>query len=119
MTRRMQGMMVIGCLVVLAGATPAQASSPLRKLGRGAANVFTGWIELPAQIIAETETNGSWSALTVGVLKGAAFAVGRTLLGALEVATFPLVNFPNQVGSDPYGPLVEPEFAVFRRIDKP
>lgn len=106
-------------MIVMLSAPPASASSPLRKLGRGVANLLTGWIELPAQITTETEINGSWSALTVGVLKGTAFTVGRTVLGAVEIATFPLANFSNQAGSDPYGPLVEPEFVVFRRADKP
>lgn len=48
-----------------------------------------------------------------------AVAVGRTALGALETVTFLLPNHTGDRGpaDNPYGPIVEPEFLIFRQGD--
>ncbi len=86
---------------------------PVRKLGRGAANLVTGWMEVPAQVLEATEQSGSIAGVTVGLGRGLLFGLGRTLAGAFEVATFPLPNPKTH-----YGPMVRPEFVVFRDADK-
>jgi putative exosortase-associated protein (TIGR04073 family) len=74
-----------------------------RKLGRGFANVLFGVVEVPNQITRERSEHGGAAAVTYGLGKGVAFWFGRTLLGAYEIATFPI---------PPYRPLVKPEFPI-------
>ena len=103
------------------GPATAHASGPMRKLGRGLANTVTGVLELPAQIGRTTELDGSIAGASLGVLRGVGWSLGRTLAGMYEVVTFLLPNHPevNRTGGDPYRTIVEPEFVVFRRSDKP
>lgn len=110
------GWAVVMLLLVI---PPAEASSPLRKLARGLANLTTGWIELPAEVARTTEFEGSLAGLSTGVVRGAWKGLERTVVGAWEATTFVFANYPRQAGSDFYGPLIEPEFVVFRSTDKP
>ena len=78
---------------------------PVRKLGRGNANMATGAAELPLAMEQTSREEGELAGATVGTLKGIGKAVGRTLAGGFEALTF---LFPNpNVG---YTPLVYPEF---------
>ncbi len=58
------------------------------KLGVAIANVSTGFVELPKTIIATSKTNGIAYGLTAGFMTGIVHTVGRTTLGALDLATF-------------------------------
>ena len=78
--------------------------SPVKKLGRGVANAVGGGYELPRRIFKATDAGGPVSGATVGVAKGAAFAIGRTLVGMYEIATF---FIPIPAG---YEPIIEPEY---------
>jgi len=109
----------IGWAMIVLLIPPAEASSPLRKLARGLANLSTGWIELPAEVARTTELEGSFAGLSTGVVRGAWKGLERTVVGAWEATTFVFANYPRQAGSDFYGPLIEPEFVVLRRADKP
>ena len=85
--------------------TDFPAKRQLTKLGRGLANVLSGWAEIPKEIYErskDSETLGGivFTAPVVGVAK----AVGRTAVGFFEVVTF-FLPIPED-----YGPLVEPEF---------
>lgn len=107
---------IAAVVVALAAPTAARASvddGPIQKLGRGATNLVTGWLELPAQVAAVTEKSGSFAGMTVGFGRGVVLGIGRTLVGALEMATFPIPN-PN-VG---FGPVIEPETVRFRNADQ-
>lgn len=90
------GLLTVNCGFVYAG-------DPIRKLGRGVANTATGWIELPKEIMLETERSGDIGGLIVAPFKGIAKAIGRTLVGIYDVATF-LIPLPRY-----YEPLIEPE----------
>ena len=82
---------------------------PMRKLGRGVANITTGAAELPLTMEQTAKEEGELAGATVGTLKGIGKAAGRMLAGGFETLTF---LFPNpQVG---YTPLVYPEFT---RVD--
>ncbi len=99
---------------------PVYASStPFDKLGRGGANLVTGWMELPIQIAKTTESEGSLAGSSLGFVRGLLFGVGRTAIGVLEVVTFILPNHTGDRGpaDDPYGPIVQPEFLIFRQGD--
>lgn len=77
----------------------------VRKLGRGFANLATGWIETIHQPIITKEQgsgiSGEVNGFFYGSLKGFAYFIGRTVVGAYEIVTFPL---------PPYKPVIEPEY---------
>ncbi|MBI3615774.1 MAG: exosortase system-associated protein, TIGR04073 family [Candidatus Omnitrophica bacterium] len=111
---------VIGSLMLSAvqAGWPVQAEAsmgngPIQKLGRGAANLTTGWMELFLQVFKTTEKSGSLAGMSVGLGRGVVLGLGRTLVGAIEVVTFPVPN--PTVG---YGPVIEPEFITFRDADR-
>ncbi len=117
--RRHLGWGVLGVVLTLlvVGAVPAHAAEPesgvIRKLGRGLGNTAFGWLEIFNQPLRAMEESGSFAGMTTGVAKGAFYFVGRTVVGVLEIITFPLPN--PTVG---YEPIIEPEFVTFRDTDR-
>ncbi len=93
-------------LTILAAATPCFAGSPIRKLGRGIANIGTGILELPINIVNVTEEDGYIAGVTYGVMKGLAYSLLRVAVGAYETVTF-IVPVPFH-----YDPVLEPEFLL-------
>ena len=91
-------------VMVLAVATASYAQDPAKKLGRGLANILTGWIELPKNIYDTSVEDNPLAGLTIGLAKGIGMTIVRTGAGIYEVVTFP---FP--IPED-YGPVLEPEF---------
>jgi len=91
-------------VMVLAMATASYAQDPAKKLGRGLANILTGWIELPKNIYDTSVEDNPLAGLTIGLAKGVGMTIVRTGAGIYEVVTFP---FP--IPED-YGPVLEPEF---------
>lgn len=91
-------------VMVLAVATASYAQDPAKKLGRGLANILTGWIELPKNIYDVSVEDNPLAGLTIGLAKGIGMTIVRTGAGIYEVITFP---FP--IPED-YGPVLEPEF---------
>lgn len=106
-------------LISLATATAAQADSfktvdtaapqevvagMSNKVVRGAANITTGWLELPKQIYETFHEDGVASGLFVGPLKGVGMTLVRTVGGVVELGTFfvPLPGF--------YDPLITPDY---------
>lgn len=59
-----------------------------QKLGRGLANAVTGWIEIPKNIVNTSRDSNVGIGVTWGFLKGIGHTLGRTLVGAGELATF-------------------------------
>ncbi len=74
------------------------------KLNRGFWNVFTGWVEIPRQMIKSGHDRGWWAVLPVGIPAGAIMTGGRTGVGAFEALTFFIPI------DDSYGPIMEPAF---------
>ncbi len=58
------------------------------KLGRGLANAATGWIELPKNVVNTSNNSNVAVGITWGIVKGALYTVGRTVIGAVELVTF-------------------------------
>lgn len=81
------------------------AADALQKLGRGAANVTTGWMDVFKEVDKQSDESGALAGATVGAVKGIFKAVGRTLVGAYEMVTFPIPT---------YKPVIEPEFVWTR-----
>jgi putative exosortase-associated protein (TIGR04073 family) len=65
------------------------------KILSGVANVATGWVELPKNIILWGQKgNNKLVGYTEGVLRGIVHTASRTGSGALDLATFWLPTFP-------------------------
>lgn len=84
----------------------ALAQNPIRKLGRGMANILTGFLELPANVVDAAEEDGFIAAVTYGIVKGFAMSLLRTTVGVYETVTFII---PLPLG---YTPILEPEFMM-------
>jgi len=84
----------------------ARDYNPLSKFARGMVNVGFGWLEIPRQMVkvkaAEgDEISGEFAGIFWGPLKGLCYFIGRSAIGAYELATFPIPT---------YKPLVRPEY---------
>lgn len=67
------------------------------KLGTGVANAVTGFVEIPKTMMVTGNRRGATYGMTAGFFIGIFHAVGRSLTGALDIATFfvpttPIVN---------------------------
>jgi putative exosortase-associated protein (TIGR04073 family) len=82
----------------------AAAQSAQRKLGRSLANMTTGFLEVPGQMVRETRARGAGVGVPLGFVKGLGGIVVRELVGVYEFLTSPL---PWPAG---YQPIIEPEF---------
>lgn len=71
---------------------------------RGAANLVTGWVEIPKQIYVTGTETGWLRGSIIGTLKGIGMTVVRTVSGAGELLTF-FVAYPGF-----YDPWIEPRF---------
>lgn len=100
----------IAAQTVQAGGSPG--NHRLRKLGRGLSNIATGVLEIPRNVRAVQVEQGDMAAVTYGTARGLWRTGVRSVVGVVEVITFPV----------PTTPIVEPEFlandglvdAVFR-----
>ncbi len=98
---------LIGVLIILNMASPGFAQDPAKKLGRGLANILTGWIELPKNIYETSAETNPVAGLTIGLVKGLGMTIVRTGAGIYDTATFPFPLPQN------YKPVLEPEY-VFK-----
>jgi putative exosortase-associated protein (TIGR04073 family) len=89
---------------VMADNYPAKAGG---KLVNGIANVATGIVEIPKTIAIISRSEGVAYGATAGIMMGIMQMVGRTLHGALDVATFMV----------PTKPLVTPDY-VWKDFNK-
>lgn len=71
---------------------------------RGAANIVTGWVEIPKQIYVTGTDTGWLRGVIIGPLKGIGMTVVRTVSGAGELLTF-FIAYPGF-----YDPWIEPRF---------
>ena len=92
-------------LVALLISSVAFADGPIKKLGRGLANIVTCPLEVIKGISDANTENGPIAAVTFGLLKGIFNTGVRVAVGAYEVVTFP-IPIPRD-----YSPiLTDPEF---------
>ena len=85
--------------------TPQEIVDAMATKGvRGAANIATGWLELPKQIYQTSREDGWRRGVVIGPFKGIGMTLVRTLTGVGELATF-FVAFPNF-----YAPWFEPAY---------
>jgi len=77
------------------------------KLGIGIVNVVTGVAEIPKTIMVTSRTHDPAYAATAGFMTGIVHMLGRTLLGAVDLATFMI----------PTEPLVNPD-VIWKNFDR-
>lgn len=77
------------------------------KLGNGAANAVSGLVEIPKNVMIASREEGPLYGMTFGLVAGILHTVGRTIYGALDMATFMI----------PTQPLVEPNY-IWNDFDK-
>ena len=94
--------LALAALIMLPAA--ARADDALTKLGRGAANTLTGWVEIPKNVYNTSKESDTLSGMTLGLAKGIGMGIVRTGSGIFEIVTFPFA-----VPKD-YKPLLEPEY---------
>lgn len=70
------------------------ADKVVDKLGNGLANAVTGVVEIPKTMNIVVHRDGVIHAMTIGLLTGLANAVGRSLSGAFDIATFLIPTTP-------------------------
>ncbi len=98
MRRNISVMIVVLFFMSITALAHAEADSLLEgmggKLWRGAVNTLTGWVELPAQLV-KGWNNGCLDnvllkpvGLVAGLFDGVTHTVGRTVSGAVDIATF-------------------------------
>jgi putative exosortase-associated protein (TIGR04073 family) len=91
----------LSCNVALAQEYPTKVGE---KLGNGIANVVTGVVEIPKTMIVTGHKKGATYGLTAGFFTGLVHTVGRTVSGAIDIATFlvPTTPFvkPNYIWDD-------------------
>lgn len=100
---RSQFILAVGLAVVILPAA-VEAQSGERKFGRGLAAMTTAFLEVPGNMVAESEKRGEATGLPVGFAIGCGMIVPRVLVGVYEFLTAP---FPAPAG---YRPLLQPEF---------
>ncbi len=76
--------------MAIAGGT--YGSQVANKFSRGLANTATGWIELPKNVVNTSNRSNVAVGFTWGLVKGTLYTVGRTAVGAVELATFFIPN---------------------------
>jgi len=81
----------------------AESSTAAKKLGRGLAGMTTGFLEIPGNIVKETQAKGAIG-LPIGLATGLGMTVTRELVGVYEFLTAP---FPVPAG---FRPILTPEY---------
>jgi putative exosortase-associated protein (TIGR04073 family) len=91
-------------ILLLVGATTAQAQTAPDKFVRGLAGMTTAFLEVPGNMVRETDERGAAVGLPLGFAKGLGMIVPRVLVGVWEFVSAP---FPAPAG---YAPILEPEY---------
>ena len=97
-----RSILVLLLLVTLASASNAQSAG--RKFGRGLAAMTTAFLEVPGNMVYETDKRGAAVGVPLGFVIGLGMIVPRVLVGVYEFVTAP---FPAPAG---YKPILRPEF---------
>jgi putative exosortase-associated protein (TIGR04073 family) len=103
---RMSRLLVPGTILVLllSSAAPADAQTATRKFLRGLAGMTTAFLEVPGNMVEETNKRGAAEGIPLGFAIGCGMIVPRVLVGVYEFVSAPF-PFPEH-----YDPILEPEF---------
>ncbi len=95
---------LLAVLLLPAFSSIAEAQSASRKFGRGLAGMTTAFLEVPGNMVTETQRRGAGEGIPVGFAIGCGMIVPRVLVGVYEFLSAP---FPVPAG---YKPILHPEF---------
>jgi len=105
--RKVISVLLVTALAVIFSGAGYAADNPVNKLGRGFCNIVTFHFEIFEQSKRIKAKEGSLKGMTYGLGKGVVMACVRLLVGAYEVATFP-VPYPEN-----YGPILKDPVSFF------
>ena len=103
MNRRCFAIFVVCFVAMVMSASAAHAQTAERKFGRGLAEMTCGFLELPGNIVEQTDKRGAIG-VPIGIAYGVGMLVTRELVGVYEFLTAP---FPVPDG---YRPILKPEY---------
>ena len=110
MKQTLKTLLILFSLFFLTPYVATASTYPARmglKLGNGLANVVTGVAEIPKTIMVSNRAHGAAYAASAGFVTGLFNMLGRTLSGALDIATFMI----------PTKPIVQPDF-IWQNFNK-
>jgi putative exosortase-associated protein (TIGR04073 family) len=91
-------------ILLLSSPAPADAQSAPRKFLRGLAGMTTAFLEVPGNMVEQTDKRGAAGGIPLGFAIGCGMIVPRVLVGVYEFVSAPF-PFPEH-----YDPILEPEF---------
>ncbi len=101
---RAMGSVILVTFLFPASVAGAVEYTAARKAGRGLAAMTCAFLEIPGNIVTETEEHGAAQGFALGLTLGLGNMVVRTLVGVFELVSSP---FPVPEG---FKPIIEPEF---------
>lgn len=111
---------LLTCAILLSSAPSAfsaqqnmKPGGAVTKLGRGAVNVVTGWVEIPKRIYETSAMQGNAAGWTWGLLRGLGYGFVRTAAGFYEVVTFPVPQPAD------YASVIHPEYVFVDELELP
>ncbi len=96
--------LIVIAVVIMVLASASQAQSAPRKFGRGLAGMTTAFLEVPGNIVAQTNKRGAAEGVPLGFALGLGMIIPRVLVGVYEFVSAP---FPFPAG---YQPILQPEY---------
>ena len=81
---------ILICLTAVPAVQAGYTDSIAQKFSRGVGNVLYSPLEIPFQVSNEIATEDYVYAVPKGLLKGLFYTVGRLVVGAYEILTFPI-----------------------------
>ncbi len=100
---KLQKIILASFLAAVFASSNAVADTASEKFGRGLAGMTCGFLELPGNIVKETEAKGAIG-FPIGLAKGVGMIVTRELVGVYEFVSAP---FPVPAG---FRPILQPEY---------
>ncbi|GDX59662.1 hypothetical protein LBMAG31_05380 [Nitrosomonadaceae bacterium] len=98
MKKIIKSLLIVSSLIFLTPSVHAHDASYVthvgNKLGYGIANIATGWVEVPKNIMIVGQRDGVVAGAITGVFTGVFQMVGRTAYGIMETATFLIPTHP-------------------------
>ena len=91
-------------ILLLSSPAPADAQSAPRKFLRGLAGMTTAFLEVPGNMVEQTDKRGAAGGIPLGFAIGCGMIVPRVLVGVYEFISAPF-PFPEH-----YEPILKPEF---------
>jgi len=103
---RMSRLLVPGTILILllSSAAPADAQTATRKFLRGLAGMTTAVLEVPGNMVEQSDKRGPAEGIPLGFALGCGMIVPRVLVGVYEFVSAPF-PFPKN-----YEPILQPEF---------